>query len=206
MSKIKNTLIDLIAKNFIEINKKSRLKSKNRKNYLRKNIAGEFSISAVLINSALKEVKGKSKETLSKKEVLEETTEEESKNNRGIINGGYGAISKHYGISPGVKYSDYSSIWSHLGSFRTYNAYEGLESSNSAAIKNGESSREMISLETIDKAAKHFKYFVVGDVMGDIGFVPPVGSGIDSKEWEKYRLMTQMSIYQPFLKLKMASA
>ena len=68
-------------------------------------------------------------------------------------------------------------------------------------MNNGESSREMVSYETINKAERYFKYFVMGELMGEVGLVPPVGVGINSKDWEKYRLMTFMSIYRPLLKL-----
>ena len=65
-----------------------------------------------------------------------------------------------------------------------------------------ESSKEMVSFETVDKAAKHFKYFVVGEIMDSVpGYVPPTGSNINSKDWEKYRVMTMMSIYQPIIAL-----
>ena len=84
--------------------------------------------------------------------------------------------------------------------------HENNESPNEIAMKNGESSREMVSMETLDKAAKHFKYFVRGEVLGDIGLVPPTGANINSKDWEKYRLMTFMSIYQPLLKLMRSMA
>ena len=134
---------------------------------------------------------------------MEETAEEESEDKKEIIvNGGYGTVNKHYGISPSVKYTDYNKIWGHLGSFRAKGMYENDESSNEIAMKNGESTREMVSTETLDKAAKHFKYFVRGEIMGDIGLVPPTGVNIDSKEWEKYLLMMKMSIYQPILKLE----
>ena len=56
------------------------------------------------------------------------------------------------------------------------------------------------------KAAKHFRYFVSGDVVGDIGYVPPTGLNINSKDWEKYKLMSMMSIYQPLIKLKSITA
>jgi hypothetical protein len=39
-----------------------------------------------------------------------------------------------------------------------------------------------------------------------MGLVPPVGIGVNSKDWEKYRVMSQMSIYKPLIKLKMSTA
>ncbi len=185
-------MTELITKNFVNIKggKKTKRKAQNPK----------FSISAILINSAVREVKEQGRDTL-KEENLEETTEEQEDKNKVIVNGGYGTINKHYGISPGVKYTDYSKIWGHLGSFRAKGAYENAESSNEIAVKNGESTREMVSSEILDKAAKHFKYFVRGEFVGEVGLVPPVGLNINSKDWEKYRLMSLMSIYQPLIKL-----
>lgn len=194
---IENTLIKLITTNFMELKGKNKTINKSRK----KNKPVLNSISSILINSAVKKVKDENKDII-KEENLEETTEEEHKDKKEVIvNGGYGTISTHYGISPGAKYTNYDKIWSHIGSFRAYAAHEGAKNSNEVAMNNGESSREMVSTETMDKAAKHFKYFVSGDTMGDIGFVPPVGININSKDWEKYRLMTQMSIYRPLIKL-----
>ena len=206
LGNIETILISLITKNFIDIKRKKEAK-KNSKKTKREIQNPKFSISTILINSAVNEIKDENKEKKSKEENLEETTEEESKDKHKVaITGGYGTINKHYGTSPVVKYADYNKIWSHLGTFRAYNMYEDTESPNEIAMKNGESSREMVSTETIDKAAKHFKYFVRGELMGEVGLVPPVGLNINSKDWEKYRLMTLMSIYQPLIKLMRAMA
>lgn len=203
LGNIESILVNLIVKNFVETKRK--INSKKTKNKSPQNF--KSSISTVLINSEIKKIKNENKEKKSEKENLEETAEEESEDKKEIIvNGGYGTVSKHYGISPSVKYTDYNKIWGHLGTFRTYNMHENNESSNEIAIKNGESSREMVSMETMDKAAKYFKYFLRGEVLGDIGLVPPTGVNINSKDWEKYRLMTLMSIYQPLLKLMRSMA
>ena len=198
MSSINNTLTELIVKNFTEIKKKINIKKTKNINTQNNNL----SISAVLISSEIKKIKDENKETKSE-ENLEEAAEDDTENKKKItVNGGYGTVSKHYGISPVVKYTDYNKIWGHLGSFRTYNMYgNNDESPNEIAMQNGESSRQMVSMETIDKAAKHFKYFVRGELMGEVGIIPPVGLNINSKDWEKYRLMTLMSIYQPLIKL-----
>ena len=198
MSSINNTLTELIVKNFTEIKKKINIKKTKNINTQNNNL----SISAVLISSEIKKIKDENKETKSE-ENLEEAAEDDTENKKKItVNGGYGTVSKHYGISPVVKYTDYNKIWGHLGSFRTYNMYgNNDESPNEIAMQNGESSRQMVSMETIDKAAKHFKYFLRGELMGEVGIIPPVGLNINSKDWEKYRLMTLMSIYQPLIKL-----
>lgn len=199
MSRIKHTLTELIVKNFIEVKKKA-TKSKKPKN---KATRDKFSISAIisniLINSKINEIKNKETEDLEENPVEEETEDKD------VVQGGYGTLKHYAGMSSYVKYTDYDKIWDHLGTFRTNGVYENVESSNEIAMKNGESTREMVSTETIEKAAKHFKYFVWAD-MGGVGFVPPFGSNVNSKEWEKYRLMSMMSIYQPLLKLKWSTA
>lgn len=206
-------MAELAAKNFIAAGGRIGVKTEDSRKINKKDTAqnSKFSISTILINSALKEIKweikGKSKKG-DLGEGLEEDTEGKIiKDERKIIvNGGYGTINPYAGMSPHIKYTDYDKIWSHLGTFRAHSMYENAESPNEIALKNGESTREMVSKETIEKAARHFKYFISGDVISDIGYVPPVGSNIDSKEWEKYRLMTKMSIYLPLLKLKWITA
>ena len=205
----KRTLIELVVKNFVEAKKKinvNRRKTRNRnpQNY-------NSPISIVLINSAIKEITSEDKEGTSEKEDLEETTGDVSEDkNKIIINGGYGTVSKHYGISQVVKYTNYSRIWSHLGTFRAKSMYENSENSNEIAMGNGESTREMISRRTLERAARIFKYFMRPaatleahpDMYTVVGLAPPPGANIDSKEWEKYLLMMKMSIYQPLLKLE----
>ena len=209
LGNIETILAELAAKNFIAAGRKRKVKTKNSRKIKGKDNAqnSKFSISAILINSALKEIKGKSKDDTSD-EGLEEDAEGKiiEDERKVVVNGGYGTIKPYAGMSPHIKYTDYDKIWSHLGSFRTYDAQEGAESRNEIALKNGESSREMVSTQTMDKVAKHFKYFVRGQLMGDVGLVPPVGLNVDSKEWEKYRLMSLMSIYQPLIKLMRSMA
>lgn len=202
MSGIKGTLTEILITNFFETKKKKINQDGKKPNSL-------FSLSAILINSHIQEVKGKKTKNAKNKDTLEEETKEETKidnKKEKLVNGGYGTVNKLYRFSPIVKYTDYNKIWGHLGRFITYSMYGDIEGENNITIKDGESSRQMVSTETIEKAAKHFKYFVVGEILGDIGFVPPVGLNIDSKEWEKYRLMSIMSIYQPLLRLKWTTA
>ena len=205
LSNIKETLIELITKNF-KIKKKKRAGRNKRNLNSVKNKSG-FSIASIIINSSIQEVK-RSKVKVKKDNVnLKDDGEEiPDGENEVPVSGGYGTIRRGYGISPISKKTDYGKIWGYLGKFRTYNAYNKPESANEIAMQNGESSRQMVSTETIDKVARHLKYFVTGELMGNIGFVPPFGSNISSKEWEKYRLMDMMSIYKPLLKLKLTIA
>ncbi|MBI2208201.1 hypothetical protein HYU50_01795 [Candidatus Woesearchaeota archaeon] len=203
MSCIDNLLIEIIAKNFFELKQKKKLKRKTDR------LSFGLSISNIIINSSIKMAKQSKTETVKKEKDFDGNIGEKTWDKNGVIaNGGYGTISKHYGISPVVKYLDYNKLFSYLGAFRAKSMYEGLESNSIdwTANNGDESTRQMVGKETMEKAAKHFKYFVMGDVIGDIGFVPPFGANVDSKEWEKYRLMTKMSIYQPLLAIKRATA
>ena len=208
MGKINETLAELILTNLtkIGINNPSKKTMKNRK--VNKAISKhKSSIAAIVANIAINSLKASADDDQGKtKDILEHTAEEELENKEEKVHGGYGSIKHYFGISPYTNYANYDKIWSHLGRFRSYGAYELIENENSVVMGNGESTRQMISKETMEKAAKHFKYFVMGEVAGDIGFVPPVGLNIDSGEWEKYRLMSMMSIYRPLLALKRATA
>jgi len=158
----------------------------------------------------MKEIKDKTSEKESEEIDLEETAEEEPEEKKEVnINGGYGTISKHYGMSSTVNYVNYDKIWSHLGTFRAYNIFENDKNSNEIAMKNGESSREMISERTLDVGARNFKYVAnmnvnntVQDMMTVTNLVVPFGANISSKDWEKYTLMMKMSVYQPLIALK----
>jgi len=213
LDNIKDTLMELITKNFLDSNK-----NKTKKNLRTKKIKAsstivksspKFSISAFLANS-IKEAKTNDKKSKEKKD-LEEVSEDASKEVKGkkeiTVNGGYGTISKSYGSSQSAKYTDYNKLFSHLGTFKTKGMYEEFSDQFIELVKgNAETTREMVSTETMDKAAKFEKYFMAGEQLTNIGFVPPVGANVNSKDWEKYRVMSQMSIYQPIIALKRITA
>ena len=206
MDNKKRTLIELITKNFVEISKKKRTITANRKITKNSNktiLNSGFSISSILISSTIKD---KTKKKESKEEDLEDTTEEESDDKKKLnVNGGYGTIKTYTGMSSYTNYADYGKIWRHVGTFRSQSMYEkpmdGFSSQNES-----KSTGVLLDNKVIEKAERHFKYFRAGEVIGDVGYVPPVGINIDSKEWEKYRMMTQMSIYRPLLALFRAIA
>ncbi len=205
VGKIKETLVDLILRNFREANvRKAKKRVKNQfSKKVNKRISGQKSSIAVIIrNIVANSIINNENTSESKKENLEIAAEEELEDKEEkVVHGGYGTIKPYVGMSPYVKYADYNKIWSHLGAFRTNMYGSAEETAHKIAMSNGESSREMVSYETINKAERHFKYFVMGELVGEVGLVPPVGIGIDSRDWEKYRLMTLMSIYRPLLKL-----
>lgn len=215
LKKSSKTIVDVIRKCVIEFNSKSKTNKKSKyktkkskKDYIAtKNSLFVSSVIKLMIDSTVKNLKKENKKSKQKKDISKEYKILDDKKDI-IVNGGYGTISSHYGMSPKVKYVNYDKIFSYLGNFRSNGMYENFDNGNLEMVAKNvtESSREMVSKETMEKAAKHFKYFMVGDNLSVVGFVPPFGSGINSKDWEKYRLMTMMSIYQPLLKLKWATA
>ncbi len=201
---ISNMLDDVILK--LSLVSQKREKSSKKKTRLKKKVKSKASVNIgsltrMLINKAVEKAKKTTKKDKSKEDKVVYSIKEDKEI---TTNGGYGTVSKVYSQAPVVKYVNYDKLFSHLGSFRAKGMYEDTESSTKTG--QGESTREMVSTETADKAAKHFKYFVRGEVTGDIGFVPPVGANINSKEWEKYRTMSMMSIYKPIIKLKSVTA
>ena len=110
--------------------------------------------------------------------------------------GGYGTFKKPGKYLPSTPYvPDYSEIWSHLGTFKTqsYDRVESpLEEKNIASTS--EKRGLLVDTTTAKKALWHFKY-----AKSAMGSVPPFGSGIDSKDWELFKLMSKMSVYVPIL-------
>jgi len=203
LAEIKKTIVELTLKIFFQIKKKKKKLPMHRMKH-----RGIPSISSILIDSSVKEVKSKKKKKVLEQDVGEGEIREIKDGRDTVVNGGYGTVSRSYGHSPSVHYVNYDKLFSYLGSFRAKGMYEDFNGVDAdvRAENSNESTREMVSTETMDKAAKHFKYFMRGEVLGDIGFVPPFGSNISSKEWEKYRLMSQMSIYRPLIRLMMTIA
>lgn len=186
----------------LEVTSKIKVNTPSGKNNRSKKKASSIcSLTQTLINKAIEKVKETKKEKNEENKIIYSVKEETQANN-----GGYGTVSGVYGAAPVAKYANYSKLFSHLGIFKAKGMYEHLGTRESDIKQITESTKEMVSTETMEKAAKHFKYFVRGDVMGDVGYIPPVGIGVNSKDWEKYRLMSQMSIYQPIIKLKSTTA
>ena len=210
----KENIAEIVLKTALELEKKNKNAGNNKKVKEEKSIKPRFSgknntkINISILKNLWKTLIVNSKEPKKEKQA-EEAAEETSldKDKETEVHGGYGTLSGNAGYLPNIKYVNYDKIWSHIGNFRSKDMYEntgfGLNGHNEAGT---ESTREMLSNETIDKATKHFKYFVRGEVLGDIGFVPPTGSNIDSKEWEKYRTMWMMSTYRPLFALKRSTA
>jgi hypothetical protein len=185
----KRTLKEIVVRNLIDIKRKaSKIRNRSKP---------RLSFTSLLISLKVNEAILEAKEEKSEED-LEESGEDEPEEE--TINGGYGTVIKHYGTTFDVEYVNYDRIWDHVGSFKSQSMYEKPVEGNSSQSWS-KSTGTLVDNEVIEKAERHFKYFVQGEVMGDIGYVPPVGANVDSKDWEKYRIMTQMSIYRPLLAL-----
>ncbi|MEK6949044.1 MAG: hypothetical protein AABX34_02405 [Nanoarchaeota archaeon] len=210
---INNTLVELIINSIAELKLQGKKSGRRkRQNDAQKgkgsiNSSNPVSIGIANIIANSKPVKNKKSKEDKKELKLEETAEEAEAGKEKESLGGYGTIKAYSGMSPYVKYANYDKIWSHIGTFRTYNMFGDSDSMAITAMKNGESSREMVSQRTQEMAARNFKYFMrshantVLDAFTVTSLVPPVGSNINSKDWEKYTIMMKMSIYQPILAL-----
>jgi len=143
LSRVKQTLTELIVRNFIDAKKRTakRKNSKVSKSRSSHKIPVSVFLSNILENSRISELENKEKDT----EDLELNAEESEHEEENVVHGGYGTIKPYSGMSSYMKYTDYSKIWGHLGAFRTNNMYARDGSSNEIAMNNGESSREMVS-------------------------------------------------------------
>ena len=200
MSTVKHTLTELIVRNFIDAKKKA-ARRKNSKTPKRKNkaVRDRSSISAVisniLTNLRINEFENKEKEPKDQEQSAQEEPEEES-----VVHGGYGTVKPYAGMSPYSAYVNYDKIWGHVGTFRSQSMYDKINEGFFSQTES-KSTGVLVDNKVIEKAERHFKYFMPGDLVGDVGYVPPVGTRIDSRDWEKYKIMTQMSFYRSLLAL-----
>jgi len=81
-----------------------------------------LSISSIVINSSILEVKKSKKDTIKEEEIGE--SEEE---NEVVVSGGYGTVKGVYSQAPTTNYINYDKLFSHLGSFRAKGMYEDFD-------------------------------------------------------------------------------
>lgn len=146
------------------------------------------SIVGILMRNALEDAKKEAKE---EKRTSDEKPYRVVKEEKPEATG-YGTISKSYGTAPQSSYVDYGKLFSYLGRFRSRNAYENfeapLEQSNSFLEQ---SSRSLVDFETINKGARHVRYFVpAGTDFNTLSLVPV--AGMSSGEWEQFKLWTKL--------------
>jgi hypothetical protein len=205
---MERTLVELILLNFGELKSKKLLGTKST----RRSKTNTAKISKSTISRIIQNILAVSPREQENEEGAEEEHEEPfviEIQERDAAHGGYGTVKNYSGTSQSVSYVNYDKIWGHLGLFRSYGMFENSQKGELISMSNGESSREMVSERIMDMGARNFKYFgnmninnTSQDMMTITSLVPPPGSGINSKDWEKYTLMMKMSIYQPIIALK----
>ena len=122
------------------------------------------------------------------------------------VNGGYGTISKEYGITPKNSYIDYGKLFSYLGTFRAKQPYENMAEHLGALNKATESgSFALADKETMDKIGRYEKY-VKSPVMDmpimALSHVPL--PGFSSAEWEEIKMLMKFDSATYTLKTKTA--
>lgn len=180
---------------------KLNLKAKPQ-NHGSKNEIPASSIVNILIKNAVETAK---KEKKTNPSVAEDKSYRIVKDDKPEINGGYGSVSKSYGMSPRSSYADYGKLFSHIGSFRAKQPYESSADHLDALNKEGQSSFQLISAEAMDKVGKYIKYFRPADPRFDFhtaanSLVPMFG--MNSGEWEQVKLWIKLDPVMYALKMK----
>ena len=208
------TLVEKVLKHFSKVKiKRAEVKipeiktlNKNQKNKsIKPNFDSKVPISSIInlmIKAALEEAKLSRKEKKEPEKKSYNQVKEEPN-----VAGGYGAV-KSYTSGVVSSYTDYAKIFSYLGRFRARSAYQSMNDSNSQI--SGDKGFSVASAETMDKAAKHIRYFRqpgrefgVGAGAFDLLSLVPMG-GMDAAEWTEFKLGFQLDQVMYYLKRKTA--
>ncbi|MBI2654232.1 hypothetical protein HYX02_05485 [Candidatus Woesearchaeota archaeon] len=121
-----------------------------------------------------------------------------------IVSGGYGTVSKNYGVSQQTSYVDYGKLFSYLGKFKTQNPYEHLVDEHAGIANKAleDSGFNLIGKESMDKIGKYVKYFMpkTSDLLltASISLVPL--QGMSSAEWEQVKMWIKLDPVMYLLK------
>ena len=175
--------------------KSSRIIRKTLADLIRKRtkLEEEEIIHALTIRQTIKQVIEKSKKKKTLEKIAEKTQKIKLKKRKHVSynNGSYHPVS--------AGYVDYDKLFSYLGNMSSGNMYDGFEYN---AQEQKQSNLPHFDFKEIcETHSKHIKYFMSGDMSGGAGILPPNGSNINSKDWEKYRVLSMMSVYQPIITL-----
>ena len=175
-------------------------KSKQPKRQAENKIPASVIVS-ILIRAALEKAKEEKK-----KKQADEYKKYRIINEQNEIPGGYGTAPKHYGMSPSAPYMDYGKVFGYLGKFRTKNPYQS-DDNFIGFLNNSLESRsfELVSREAMDSGARHAKYFFphAADFYLNLTSLVPI-AGMNSGDWEKFKLMMQIDKTMYSLKLSMS--
>ena len=119
-----------------------------------------------------------------------------------LENAGYGTVSKSYGSLIKAAYIDYGKLFSYLGEIKSRNAFEDFDASPTQLtnrILDQGNKFYFVDREVIDTGVRTLKYFIPGEITGEIHVVPV---GVNSTDWEKFKLWMKIDPVMFNLKMK----
>ena len=112
---------------------------------------------------------------------------------------GYGAASRTYAEPIHSSYIDYGKLFGYLGNFKARNAYDNVDSLSNLNKNPEISSFNLISSEAIEKGARFVRYAKHPTIDLNMSSLVPI-TGMDSQEWEKFKLWKQLDPVMYLLK------
>jgi len=114
--------------------------------------------------------------------------------------GGYGTVSKVYGITPNTSYVDYARLFSHLGKFRAKSAYEDMAEHVEALNNAAESGSFVLAdRETMEKGKFYVRYTNSKIPIDKTSLVPI--AEMNSAEWEQFKWFMRLDTALYLLKI-----
>ncbi len=113
--------------------------------------------------------------------------------------GGYGTAPKNYGSFIHTPYVDYGKLFGYLGSFKARSAYESSGVNDVLKTGSGDSGFGLIDSSTIEKGARFVRYMKHPTIDLNMSSLVPI-MGMDSQEWEKFKLWKQLDPVMYLLK------
>jgi len=116
--------------------------------------------------------------------------------------GGYGAVSKVYGMLH-TSYVDYARLFSHLGKFRAKSSYENMAEHIEVLNNAAESASFVLAdTETMEKGTDYIRYFHSKTPIDKTSLVPL--GGMNSAEWEQFKWFMRLDTAMYLLKISTA--
>lgn len=121
------------------------------------------------------------------------------KDNKDENIGGYGTASKNYSSLIHAPYVDYGKLFGYLGSFKAGSAYESSGANDAQKTGSGDSGFGLIDSSTVEKGARFVRYMKHPTIDLNMSSLVPT-MGMDSQEWEKFKLWKQLDPVMYLLK------
>ncbi|MEK6892422.1 MAG: hypothetical protein AABX25_04505 [Nanoarchaeota archaeon] len=113
--------------------------------------------------------------------------------------GGYGTASKSYGSLIHTPYVNYGKLFGYLGIFKARSAYDSSNANAAQKTGSGDSGFGLIDSSTIEKGARFVRYMKHPTIDLNLSSLVPI-TGMDSQEWEKFKLWKQLDPVMYLLK------